>query len=442
MKILVVSPDFEESTNRGIDFIGKSLINSLRKQGHEVGILVGYPQGKKFERSKDIDSKLELLRLQHYLLEGRQSFRYIVRGGYRRLNVLRAILTGAVYKTREGVVDKTKVSDRVKLLRSIDFYIQAPYFYQFLTRNYNRTVRRATRRVVRSHDVDVVLTVTPTIIRKKDIGNRVKLVQFVHDVMPLELIETPPDNNTPSKFAAQIYNTANFSDMILANSEDTKQKVLSIAPHANVHVLFGTPSSRRSELSPSNILRDKHLKSNNYLLFTSTLEKRKNLETLFDAYALAYDRIRMPLVIIGAPGYGFEEIYEKYESMAPHIRDNILFTGYISENDKYALFDNANSFVFPSVYEGIGLIIIEAMESGIPVITSGKGALPEAGGDAVLYIENPYDAQEIADLIISLQNNNKLRDELIEKGRKRAKLFTHEKFEARIDKAIKNLEEL
>ncbi len=438
MRILFISPEIEEKS-RGIGVILKSLIASAKADGHEVGLLVGYPDGDVFDKTESIEAKIEHLHLQHYLKEGRSSFRYILPGGYSKRNILKEALKFSVFRTKKTDINPEYLSGNPGMLNNIDFAVRSPFIYQFMVRNHSHFTRFMVKKVARKYDVDLVISAAPTILRSKDVG-KTKLAHFVHDVMPIELVEAPPDNNTPNKYAKQFFTTATKSDLLMTNSEDTARKVTEINPSANVHVLYGTASSKSDDVPGSSILENKNLKPQKYLLFASTLEKRKNVENLFEAYALVAEQIHMPLVLVGAKGYGFDDIVEKYHSLPDHVKDNIIFTGYIPEADKYALFENAFAFVFPSIYEGIGLVIFEAMLSNIPVITSSRGALPEAGGNAALYVDDPYDPAEIADKILELYKSPKLRREMVKKGQKVVKKFTAEKFEERFSKAIKSLE--
>lgn len=437
MKILFVSPDIEQKP-RGINVILKSLMIVAKQEGHEVGLLTGIPSGDVFDEEDQLRSKIEHLWLQHYLRKGRESFQYIIKGGYRKKNLLKSLLNLSVFRSYTININRGYLSGDERLLRHVDFAVRSPFYYQFLVRNISFIPRHMLKKVVKKNDIDLVIVASPSLLRSKDAGSA-KLAHFVHDVMPLELVEAPPDENTPNKYAAQFYSTVMKSDFLLTNSEDTKKKVSDVNSEASVHVLYGTASSKKKDITNTSILKNKNLNSRQYLVFVSTLEKRKNLENLMDAYALIAEKIKMPLVLVGGAGYGFEDILEKYDSLPEHIRKQIVFTGYVSESDKYTLLNNAFSFVFPSVYEGIGLIIIEAMQHNIPVITTKNSGLIEAAGDAAHYINDPYDIAEIAERIMEVHNDGKLRDSLREKGSKVSNKFSHEHFRNRFKKALEKM---
>lgn len=435
MKILFVSPDIEESA-RGINFILKSLISAAKEDGHEIGLLAGYPDAGGFAKSESIENRIEHLHLQNYMKNGRSSFKDMIPGGYRKRNLLKAALGLKIFRHKTYGVDQSFLADNSGVLKQIDFVVRSPFIYQFMTRNWKRITRWQIRKISRREKFDCVIIASPSIIRKKDVAGA-KLVHFVHDTMPFELLETPQDNDTPARYAEQFYNSIHSSDLILANSLDTEKKVLEANKEAKTYVLFGAPSSKINTVAETSIVADKGLEPGSYLIFVSTVERRKNVEGLLEAYAKIHNQISMPLVLVGGPGYGFEDIHRKYMSLAREVRDDVRFMGYVSEEDKYTLLRNASAFVFPSFYEGFGLIIIEAFAAGLPVLTTNKGALPEAGDDAALYIENPYDTTEIGEKMLQITFDAKLRKTLVENSKKQVAKYSQEKFNARLHDALK-----
>lgn len=437
MKILFVSPEFEEK-GRGITGIIKSMINAAKAAGHEVGILVGYPDIS-FHKSKLLDEKIEHVYLQHYARDGKDSFKNLYPGGLRRKKNMAKILSSRAYlKYYEFPVKQEYFNSDPGILKNVDFCVKIPFCYQFINHGFSKLPIRMIGKSVRKFGVDMVITGAPMDITKKDVSPAL-LGQFVHDVMPLELIETPADNDTPRKFAKQLYAAATGSDIVFSNSQDTTAKVHEINSEANVVTVYGIASNKAHEVSESAILQNSGLTDNNYLMFVSVIEKRKNIINLLDAYSLAYDELNMPLVIVGGQGFGYKEIMAKYKSLSNKVRKNIIFTGFVSEEDKYTLLKHARGFVFPSVYEGIGLPVIEAFSCNLPVLTSRRGALPEAGGDAALYVENPYDVKEIASKMVQLAQDEKLRKELRANARKQIEKFTADKFNSRFKKGLESV---
>jgi alpha-1,3-rhamnosyl/mannosyltransferase len=163
-----------------------------------------------------------------------------------------------------------------------------------------------------------------------------------------------------------------------------------------------------------------------YILFLGNLEPRKNLPRLMAAYQSLPQPIRRryPLVIAGAKGWGTEEVKETLLSFRRD--EKPIFTGYIPQTALPILYRGASLFVYPSLYEGFGLPVIEAMASGVPVITSGSTSLPEVVGDAGMLV-NPYDVDRLKGAMMELLEDERKRKEMIEKGIVRARLFSWEK---------------
>lgn len=152
-----------------------------------------------------------------------------------------------------------------------------------------------------------------------------------------------------------------------------------------------------------------------YFLFVGTVEPRKNLNTLIEAYGLLPDDVKneYKLVICGGRGWGSNTVYDLVSRMG--LEDRIIFTGYVSEERKWDLMNNAEIFIFPSIYEGFGMPAAEAMACGVPVIASDIGVLREVGGEAALYA-SPDDPDGFRNHIMNLLSDEKLRHEMVEAG--------------------------
>jgi alpha-1,3-rhamnosyl/mannosyltransferase len=163
-----------------------------------------------------------------------------------------------------------------------------------------------------------------------------------------------------------------------------------------------------------------------YILFLGNLEPRKNLPRLMAAYQSLPQSLRRgyPLVIAGAKGWGTEEVKKTLLSFRRD--EKPIFTGYIPQSLLPSLYRGASLFVYPSLYEGFGLPVLEAMASGVPVIASDSTSLPEVVGDAGVLV-NPYDVDDLKEAMVELLEDEKKRLEMAEKGIARAKLFSWEK---------------
>jgi glycosyltransferase involved in cell wall biosynthesis len=151
-----------------------------------------------------------------------------------------------------------------------------------------------------------------------------------------------------------------------------------------------------------------------YLLFVGAGDPRKNLSLI--PPALTFSGLGMPLAVVGWPGW----------SKARSAGDGLVFLGYVPDDALACLYSGASALVFPSLYEGFGLPILEAMACGCPVICSRTSSIPEAAGDAAIYLEDPHDSQALAAMLRVVADSPSLRRELSQKGLKQASLFSWE----------------
>ncbi|MCX6817083.1 MAG: glycosyltransferase family 1 protein [Candidatus Beckwithbacteria bacterium] len=181
-------------------------------------------------------------------------------------------------------------------------------------------------------------------------------------------------------------------------------------------------------------IRYKYSLPGKYILFVGTVQPRKNLVRLIEAFSklithpvcghLPHRVWNGDLVIVGKLGWMYEEILaapKKYK-----VEKRVKFIGRVAEADLAAVYKMAQVFVYPSLMEGFGLPILEALALGIPVITSDRGALPEVAGEGALII-NPEKTEEITQAIRLVLENDELRQGLIEKGLRQVKQFSWEK---------------
>lgn len=172
-------------------------------------------------------------------------------------------------------------------------------------------------------------------------------------------------------------------------------------------------------------IQKKYNVGQNYFLFVGTLQPRKNITRLIEAFSLLKQKqADLKLVIVGRKGWKFDEILAAPDTYG--VRDSVLFLDFVPDEDLPTLYANAVAYVLPSLYEGFGLPVLEAMKYDCPVITSNISSLPEAGGDAALYV-NPEDVQDITVKMEQLLHDTTLRQEMIKKGRVQIKKFSWEK---------------
>jgi glycosyltransferase involved in cell wall biosynthesis len=211
---------------------------------------------------------------------------------------------------------------------------------------------------------------------------------------------------------------------IIAVSENTR---------ADVMRLYGVPGERvqavpegvrpvfhpRSAAEIAEFRRARSL-PNHFVLFVGTLEPRKNLATLIEAFSKISN---VKLVLVGGKGWYYDQIFASVERLG--LNDRVILAGYVPNSDLPLWYNAADAFVFPSRYEGFGLPVLEAMACGTPTVTSTASSLPEVAGDAALTVA-PDDVDALADALHRALTDTALRQELRAKGIARAAKFTWE----------------
>lgn len=197
------------------------------------------------------------------------------------------------------------------------------------------------------------------------------------------------------------------ADTIVAISNATKNDIIELfgVKENKIEVSYCGKSDNKSKAKINKKeINQKLLFDDEYFLFISTIEPRKNLITIVKAFEKYLDKTKnnTKLVIAGKKGWNCDDIYETIENSK--YRDSIIMPGFISNLDKQYLLENAKLFLYPSIYEGFGLPILEAFSYNLPVITANNSSLPEVGGDAAFYIEDTFNDDELSELMIKVYN--------------------------------------
>jgi glycosyltransferase involved in cell wall biosynthesis len=219
------------------------------------------------------------------------------------------------------------------------------------------------------------------------------------------------------------------SDKIISISENTKRDIIKHfkIPEDKIKVipLAANENFRKLDENETSKIKSKYNINFPFILYVGTLEPRKNIPNLLNAfYKIKKQGIAHKLVIAGGKGWKYKEIFETIEKL--NLQNDVIFTGYVPDEDLPGLYNAADLFVYPSLYEGFGLPPLEAMQCGTPVITSNTSSLPEVVGDAGIMV-NPHDIGELANKMYEVLTNKDLRKELSKKGIERAKLFSWKK---------------
>ena len=158
-----------------------------------------------------------------------------------------------------------------------------------------------------------------------------------------------------------------------------------------------------------------------YLLFVGTLEPRKNLIGLIEAYFEFHKSHPIPLIVVGAPGWSYTPIFDAVRRLG--LESQVRFVGFVSDKDLRFYYAGAIAFIYPSFYEGFGLPPLEAMAVGTPVITSNVTALPEVVGDAAILV-SPDSKEELVSAMLRVVTDAELRTRLSAAGLEKAGEFS------------------
>lgn len=254
-----------------------------------------------------------------------------------------------------------------------------------------------------------------------------KMVVTVHDLIPFLLSEEllAFDKKGLSQFEYWWNKMLECEPTIIAVSETTKADIFRLFGYENVHVVLeGYDECQFYPEQDPEVLNELNIHSP-YIFYCGALDMRKNILRILDAYEeVLKDFPNMTLVLAGAFATNSEPIREKLSKMKGN--PNIIVPGYITDRQKRILMSGASVFLFPSIYEGFGLPILEAMACGTPVITSNISSMPEVAGDAAVLID-PYDTVTLAEAVKKVISSPKVRENLRQRGFIHTKKFLWDK---------------
>ena len=223
-----------------------------------------------------------------------------------------------------------------------------------------------------------------------------------------------------AKLADKIITVSNFSKKDIVDSFGVEPNKVEVIYNA-ANTIY---SPKNKEINQKT--KNKYTGGKDYFYFVGAIHKRKNLVNIFLAFDIFKVKTQsdIKLIIIGTKKWWQGEIEDTYNNMI--YKKDVIFTGRL-QAEEVALISSASiGLVFPSLFEGFGIPVVEAMASGCPVITSNTTSLPEISGDSAFTV-NPYSVEEIADAMYKLYNDKELRYNLIKKGLNRYKIFDWEK---------------
>jgi glycosyltransferase involved in cell wall biosynthesis len=244
----------------------------------------------------------------------------------------------------------------------------------------------------------------------------------VHDLIPVLYQETNPRLKYYYKFI--LPTLLKNSRKVAVSSENTKKDLISFfdIKEDKVHVIY--PGFDKKIFRCSSLERIKNTKLkynlNDFILTVGESRQYKNFRNLLLAFA-AVPIASLKLVVVGSLSKIDSELAKLPQELG--ISSKVIFTGYIDDSVLADLYSSADVFIFPSLYEGFGLPLLEAMSCKCPVIASNTSSIPEVCGDAAYYID-PLKVQEIGEAIYSVVSENNIKNKLISSGCKRIKSFS------------------
>jgi glycosyltransferase involved in cell wall biosynthesis len=260
-------------------------------------------------------------------------------------------------------------------------------------------------------------------------------IYTLHDLVPLRLPYTTLDNKR--KYLRLVEKIASSADHIVTVSESSKNdimKILGVSPEriTNTYQSVSIPeiyANKSEDLVQTEVESTFGLEYKNYFIFWGSIEPKKNIGRIIESYLSS--GVKTPLVIVGAMAWKSENEVNLLNSYITNKGDKVIQLKYVPFPLLVSLIKGAKATLFPSLYEGFGLPVLESMLLGTPVISSNTASIPEVAGDAAILVD-PYDTRSIADAIHKIDDDSDLREDLIKKGFSQARLFSRSEYMKKI----------
>ncbi len=295
------------------------------------------------------------------------------------------------------------------------------YAFIVLARIYDKHFYRINKKNIEQlKDFDVYFS--PCTPPTKEIQESNLLVfRMLHDAIPI--IEKNGKSHA-GDWHDKVYNTINKNDYYVANSENTKKDILKYFPFIDKAHIKTTLLGANENFKPSS---EKSPISDKYIFSLCSLGKRKNLEFAIRNFFKFIDKNAVKDLKLVLGGSIWAKYKKELDSILSHYEHSkIILAGYIDESELPKYYSNALCFIYPSLYEGFGLPVLEAMQCGCPVITSNTSSLPEVIGDAGIQI-NPKSDEEMIKAYEKMYFDSNFRKDCVKKGIERANQFSWEK---------------
>ena len=427
MRILIDGYNLSKQKGTGVANYGKNLAQNLLEAGHEVGIIFPY-NIKNINRNKNLTSLVGDIKIN---LKEFESIKFYKMPIYFLQACLQQYKVREISLNKEAVIPEFNTENfyRYRILYGDSIFKLAHAFFQLTNQLLPIKV---------PDDVDIVHWTYPIPIRALNKPN----LYTIHDLVPIRLPYTTLDNK--ELYVKTIAKICQNAHKIVTVSDHTKEDLCQLFEIEKNKVFTSWQSSFLkkenicSQFMQDSILQTYNLRKQDYFIFLGNIEPKKNVKRLIQGYLSS--NAEQPLIIIGDKAWKSEEELAQYYQLKKTIElsnqlnaklNQIRILKYLPQQEMVALLANAKALIFPSLYEGFGLPVLEAMQLGVPVLTSNTSSIPEIAGDAALYID-PYDVEAISLGINKLSNENQLCQQLSKKGFERSRKFNTTLYQKRI----------
>lgn len=424
--VLIDGSQFLSKTATGIGSYGRTLASTLRSLGFDLTVLYG--RSAKVRRQAAPQS----LAVQVFGSETAPERRLV------RWLRNTPFLAGAAVGLNRRVRPHQVSTDGIDLaafeppLPVVDNVLNASRLYERAPLHFAVTERFL--EVEAPREVNVAHWTAPLPLKARGIPN----IYTLHDLIPIQFPYFIVDRDALSfRLHTAI---AREADHIITVSEASKHHILDLLkiPEERVSVTYQpAPSLAKLDRTEAERLVETiyGAEPGNYALFLGAIEPKKNLKRLIEAFLMANTGI--PLLMAGPKGWLNKEELELIKTVTAQ-QSLVRQLGYLPRRHVTALLQCARYFVFPSIYEGFGLPVLEAMKLGVPVLTSNTSSLPEVAGDAAVLV-NPLDMARLTKGIRALTNDADLRAELAQRGPAQAAKFSEDVYRKRLAEAYRKV---
>lgn len=382
----------ENSTYRaGIFYVALNLLREFQKKGYDITFHCDF---KRYQIFRHIDFFKDIPLLKEH-------------------SIINNLISTVLYltakfppKIRYGFIVLARIYDK-------HFYIQ----------------NKKNKEQIKNFDVYFSPCTPPS---KEILNSDIPIFRMIHDTIPI--IEKNGKSHA-GDWHDKVYNTINSKDFYFANSENTRKDVMKYFPFVQENHIKTTLLGANEIFKPIDV---KSPIEGKYIFSLCSLGKRKNLEygiRNFFKFIEKHNIQDLKLVLGGSVWHKFKPLLHKLKN--EYDSSKLIFTGYLEEKELPKYYSNALCFIYPSLYEGFGLPVLEAMQCGCPVITSNVSSLPEVVGDSGILV-NPYKDDEMISAYEKMFFDENFRNLCVKKGLERAKSFSWEKCASEIIEFVDN----